>query len=283
MLTAVGLVFARPWGGPLPAANLPWWGMTDLTRDEVLRYSRHLVMPEVTLDGQTKLKNARVLCCRGRGLGLPAHALPRGGRRRNDRRRRLRHGRSDEHPEADPVRDRRCRPAEARRRPRAALALNPEIEVVPHPIRLTSANVIDLFQKYDIIADGTDNFPTRYLVNDACVLTGKPNVYASIFRFDGQISVFRRAFRPVLSMPIPRAAATRIRSVVRRRRGARRAAGNRRLPPGSRGDQAGPRSRRFPDPAGWSCSTRSRSSFASLRCPRTRIASSAAMRPRSSP
>jgi adenylyltransferase/sulfurtransferase len=164
--------------------------MTALTRDEVLRYSRHLVMPEVTLEGQLKLKQARVLCIGAGGLGSPltlylaAAGVGTIGVVDFDTvdltniQRQILYATADVgRPKLEAARER-------------LLGLNPDIEIVPHPMRLTSGNVIDLFREYDIIADGTDNFPTRYLVNDACVLTGKPNVYASIFRFDGQLSVF---------------------------------------------------------------------------------------------
>jgi adenylyltransferase/sulfurtransferase len=164
--------------------------MTALTRDEVLRYSRHLVMPEVTLEGQVKLKQARVLCIGAGGLGSPltlylaAAGVGTIGVVDFDTvdltniQRQILYATSDVgRPKLEAARER-------------LRGLNPEIEIVPHAMHLTSANVMDVFRGYDVIADGTDNFPTRYLVNDACVLTGKPNVYASIFRFDGQISVF---------------------------------------------------------------------------------------------
>jgi adenylyltransferase/sulfurtransferase len=164
--------------------------MTALTHDEVLRYSRHLVMPEVTLEGQVKLKQARVLCVGAGGLGSPltlylaAAGVGTIGVVDFDTVDLTNIQRQILYATADVGRTKLDAAGERLR------SLNPEIEIVPHPMRLTSANVIDLFRGYDVIADGTDNFPTRYLVNDACVLTGKPNVYASIFRFDGQVSVF---------------------------------------------------------------------------------------------
>jgi sulfur-carrier protein adenylyltransferase/sulfurtransferase len=164
--------------------------MTALSRDEILRYSRHLVMPEVTLEGQLKLKKARVLCVGAGGLGSPlslylaAAGVGTIGLVDFDAvdltniQRQILYATGDVgRPKLDAARER-------------LHGLNPEITIVPHAMRLTSANVMDLATGYDIVADGTDNFPTRYLVNDACVLAGKPNVYASIFRFDGQISVF---------------------------------------------------------------------------------------------
>jgi sulfur-carrier protein adenylyltransferase/sulfurtransferase len=164
--------------------------VATLTRDEVLRYSRHLVMPEVTLEGQTKLKNARVLAVGAGGLGSPltlylaAAGVGTIGVVDFDTvdltniQRQILYATDDVgRPKLEAARERLS-------------GLNPEIEIVPHAMHLTSANVMDVFRDYDIIADGTDNFPTRYLVNDASVLSGKPNVYASIFRFDGQLSVF---------------------------------------------------------------------------------------------
>jgi molybdopterin/thiamine biosynthesis adenylyltransferase/rhodanese-related sulfurtransferase len=164
--------------------------MAHLSRDEILRYSRHLIMPEVTLEGQLKLKQARVLCVGAGGLGSPltlylaAAGVGTIGVVDFDTvdltniQRQILYATSDVgRPKLDAARERLTR-------------LNPEIRVVPHATRLTKNNVMDVIRDYDIVADGTDNFPTRYLVNDACVLSGKPNVYASIFRFDGQLSVF---------------------------------------------------------------------------------------------
>ncbi len=164
--------------------------MAGLSRDEILRYSRHLVMPEVTLEGQLKLKSARVLCIGAGGLGSPltlylaAAGVGTIGLVDFDTvdltniHRQILYATSDVgRPKLDAARER-------------LTALNPEIEIVPHPMRLASGNVMDVLRGYGIIADGTDNFPTRYLVNDACVFLGKPNVYASIFRFEGQVSIF---------------------------------------------------------------------------------------------
>ena len=165
-------------------------GEPRLSREEILRYSRHLIMPEVTLAGQKRLKAARVLCIGAGGLGSPlALYLAAAGVGTlglvdydtvdlTNLQRQILYGTEDVgRPKLEAAKER-------------LLQLNPEIEVVTHALQLASWNAIELFQDYDIIADGTDNFPTRYLVNDACVLTGKPNVYASIFRFDGQVSVF---------------------------------------------------------------------------------------------
>ncbi len=161
-----------------------------LTHEEIARYSRHLILPEVGMEGQQRLKAAKVLLVGTGGLGAPMalylsaagvgtlglvdfdvvdasnlhrqviHSTPDVGRKKLDS-------------AADKLQ-----------------AINPNVKVVKHETMLTSANALEIFADYDIIADGTDNFQTRYLVNDACVLSGKPNVYGSIFRFEGQASVF---------------------------------------------------------------------------------------------
>ncbi len=164
--------------------------LPELTTDELQRYARHLILPEVGLEGQQKLKAARVLCVGTGGLGAPLalylaaagvgtlglvdfdtvdvsnlqrqiiHATPDVGTLKVDSAANKLH------------------------------ALNPALRIVKHNTMLTSANALEIFADYDVIADGTDNFQTRYLVNDACVLLGKPNAYGSIFRFEGQCSVF---------------------------------------------------------------------------------------------
>ena len=161
-----------------------------LSNEEILRYSRHLIMPEVGMEGQLKLKQAKVLLVGTGGLGAPLGLyLAAAGVGRlglvdfdvvdfTNLQRQVIHSTPDVgRPKLDSARDRLS-------------ALNPNIEIVTHETQLTSANALELMRDYDIIADGTDNFPTRYLVNDACVLLGKPNVYGSIFRFEGQASVF---------------------------------------------------------------------------------------------
>jgi molybdopterin/thiamine biosynthesis adenylyltransferase/rhodanese-related sulfurtransferase len=161
-----------------------------LNNDEILRYSRHLIMPEVGMEGQQKLKAARVLCIGAGGLGSPlALYLTAAGvgtlgivdfdvvDYTNLQRQII-------HSTADVGRKKLDSAAEKLK------AINPFVNVRTFETRLSSANALDLFREFDIVADGTDNFPTRYLVNDACVLTGKPNVYGSIFRFEGQASVF---------------------------------------------------------------------------------------------
>ncbi|HEY6936587.1 MAG TPA: molybdopterin-synthase adenylyltransferase MoeB [Terriglobales bacterium] len=163
---------------------------TTLSNDEVLRYSRHLIMPEVGMEGQLKLKAAKVLCIGAGGLGSPlALYLAAAGvgtlgvvdfdvvDYTNLQRQVI-------HTTADVGRKKLDSAAEK------VKAINPFIQLRPFETRLTSENALELFRDFDIIVDGTDNFPTRYLVNDACVLTGKPNVYGSIFRFEGQVSVF---------------------------------------------------------------------------------------------
>jgi molybdopterin/thiamine biosynthesis adenylyltransferase/rhodanese-related sulfurtransferase len=162
----------------------------NLSNDEVLRYSRHLIMPEVGMEGQLKLKAAKVLCIGAGGLGSPlALYLAAAGvgtlgvvdfdvvDYTNLQRQVI-------HTTADVGRKKLESAAEK------VKAINPFIQLRPFETRLTSENALELFREFDIIVDGTDNFPTRYLVNDACVLTGKPNVYGSIFRFEGQVSVF---------------------------------------------------------------------------------------------
>jgi adenylyltransferase/sulfurtransferase len=164
--------------------------LPTLTNDEVKRYSRHLIMPEVGVEGQRKLKAAKVLCIGAGGLGSPvAMYLAAAGVGTlgivdfdvvdfSNLQRQILHGTPDVG---------RSKLASAKDK---LTALNPEIEIRTHEVALSSANAMELFTPYDIIVDGTDNFPTRYLVNDACVLLGKPNAYGSIFRFEGQASVF---------------------------------------------------------------------------------------------
>jgi len=161
-----------------------------LEREELLRYGRHLLLPEVAIDGQRRLKAARVLIIGAGGLGSPAALyLAAAGVGTlglvdfdiveiTNLQRQLLHGTRDVgRPKLDSARDR-------------LHDTNPNVKLELHPTRLTSANALTIIRDYDIVLDGTDNFATRYLVNDACVLLGKPNVYGSIFRFDGQASVF---------------------------------------------------------------------------------------------
>jgi sulfur-carrier protein adenylyltransferase/sulfurtransferase len=162
----------------------------ELTVDEVKRYSRHLIIPEVGMIGQKRLKNARVLCVGAGGLGSPALLyLAAAGVGtlgivdfdvvdESNLQRQVIHGQSDVgRPKAESARD-------------SIREINPYVTVVLHEERLDSDNAMEIFAPYDLIVDGTDNFATRYLVNDACVLLGKPYVWGSIYRFDGQASVF---------------------------------------------------------------------------------------------
>src|SRR5713101_6692934 len=171
-----------------PQAEMP--GLPMLSNEEIARYSRHVIIPEVGMTGQRKLKAASVLMIGTGGLGAPLGMyLAAAGVGRlglvdfdvvdvSNLQRQIIHGTRDVgRPKISSARDR-------------LEDINPHVEIETHETRLTSANALQLFGNYDVIVDGTDNFPTRYLVNDACVLTGKPNVYGSIFRFEGQASVF---------------------------------------------------------------------------------------------
>jgi sulfur-carrier protein adenylyltransferase/sulfurtransferase len=167
------------------AGSLP-----SLTTDELQRYSRHLILPEVGLEGQQKLKAAKVLCVGTGGLGSPlAFYLAAAGVGTlglvdfdvvdfSNLQRQILHSTKDVgRPKLDSAEEK-------------LKALNPFMNIVKFETMLTSANAMEIIRDFDIVADGTDNFPTRYLVNDACVLSGKPNAYGSIFRFEGQASVF---------------------------------------------------------------------------------------------
>ncbi|MCC7156937.1 MAG: molybdopterin-synthase adenylyltransferase MoeB [Bryobacterales bacterium] len=161
-----------------------------LSNEEIQRYSRHLIMPEVGMEGQLKLKQAKVLLVGAGGLGSPmALYLAAAGVGTiglidfdlvdlSNLQRQVVHGTKDVgRKKLDSAAD-------------TMLDINPNVRIVRHDVALTSENALDIIRDYDIVADGTDNFPTRYLVNDACVLLGKPNVYGSIFRFEGQASIF---------------------------------------------------------------------------------------------
>jgi adenylyltransferase/sulfurtransferase len=162
----------------------------ELDLDEVRRYSRHLIMPEVAMEGQTRLKASKVLCIGAGGLGSPVIMyLAAAGVGtigivefdvvdETNLQRQIIHGQSDVgRSKAESARD-------------TVAEINPNVKVVLHETRLDSSNALEILKDYDLIVDGTDNFPTRYLVNDACVLLGKPYVWGSIFRFEGQASVF---------------------------------------------------------------------------------------------
>src|SRR3989441_1777070 len=176
---------------PSPLDSLPARAAgVSFSQQEVARYSRHLIMPEVGMEGQNRLKAASVLLIGAGGLGSPLGLyLTAAGIGRigivdfdvvdfSNLQRQVLHGTPDVgRPKLHSARDR-------------LQAINPEVKIDLYETKLTSANAISIIEPYDIIIDGTDNFPTRYLVNDACVLLRKPNVYGSIFRFDGQASVF---------------------------------------------------------------------------------------------
>ncbi|NNG17058.1 MAG: molybdenum cofactor biosynthesis protein MoeB, partial [Gemmatimonadales bacterium] len=167
--------------------------LPPLSHDEVLRYSRHLLLPEVGVDGQRKLKAARVLLVGAGGLGSPlALYLAAAGVGTlglvdfdavdvSNLQRQILHGSSA-------IGRPKLKSAKSRLKD-----LNPNVRVELIAGKLTSANALDIFRDFDLVADGSDNFPTRYLVNDACALLGKPNVYGAIFRFEGQASVFHAA------------------------------------------------------------------------------------------
>jgi sulfur-carrier protein adenylyltransferase/sulfurtransferase len=161
-----------------------------LSKDEILRYSRHLIIPEVGVEGQLKLKAAKVLLVGTGGLGAPiglylaAAGVGRIGLVDFDVVDFTNLQRQVIHFTSDVGRKKLDSAAEK------MLAINPLIEIVRHEVALSSENALDIIKDYDLVVDGTDNFPTRYLVNDACVLLGKPNVYGSIFRFEGQATVF---------------------------------------------------------------------------------------------
>jgi sulfur-carrier protein adenylyltransferase/sulfurtransferase len=168
----------------------------ELTVDEVRRYSRHLIIPDVGMTGQKRLKNAKVLCVGAGGLGSPALLyLAAAGVGtlgivdfdvvdESNLQRQVIHGQSDiGRSKAESARD-------------SIREINPYVNVIVHKARLDSDNAMQIFSDYDLIVDGTDNFATRYLVNDACVLLGKPYVWGSIYRFDGQASVFWAEYGP---------------------------------------------------------------------------------------
>lgn len=161
-----------------------------LTRDELARYSRHLILPEVNVDGQRRIKAARVLCIGAGGLGSPAALyltaagigtlglVDADSVDASNLQRQILYG-------TDDVGKPKLEKARAR-----LLEINPGIEIVRHDARLTGANATEIIAPYDVVIDGSDNFPTRYLSNDVCVFARKPNIYGSVFRFEGQASVF---------------------------------------------------------------------------------------------
>jgi sulfur-carrier protein adenylyltransferase/sulfurtransferase len=174
-----------------------------LSNDEIRRYSRHLIMPNVGMEGQGRLKAAKVLVVGTGGLGSPVLMyLAAAGVGtigvvdfdivdESNLHRQVIHGQSD------------IGTSKVESARRSINEINPNVDVVVHDTALTSDNALDMMRPYDLVIDGTDNFPTRYLVNDACVLLGKPNVYGSIFRFDGQLAVFYAAEGPCYRCMFP--------------------------------------------------------------------------------
>src|ERR1700749_1233559 len=171
-------------------SEVPAIAENALSNDEIARYSRHLILPEVGMEGQLKLKAAKVLCVGTGGLGSPlAFYLAAAGIGTlglvdfdvvdsSNLQRQIIHSTKDVgRPKIDSAEEK-------------LKALNPYMNIVKFNTMLLSENAMEIFKDFDIVADGTDNFPTRYLVNDACGLRGKPNVYGSIFRFEGQASIF---------------------------------------------------------------------------------------------
>src|SRR5438045_4071874 len=177
-------------GGAATETEAAARALPPLSNEEIARYSRHLIMPEVGMEGQRKLKAARVLMIGTGGLGAPLGMyLAAAGVGtlgivdfdvvdESNLQRQIVHGTRDVgRPKIESARDRLS-------------DINPNVKIEAYETRLTSENALELVRDYDIVVDGTDNFPTRYLVNDACVLACKPNVYGSIFRFEGKASVF---------------------------------------------------------------------------------------------
>ena len=185
-------------GGAAPALAMPTTSeaLPELSNEEILRYSRHLILPEVGLEGQRKLKGARVLMVGTGGLGAPLGLyLAAAGIGRigivdfdivdeSNLQRQVIHGSKDiGRPKIDSAAE-------------TMQDINPRLVIDKYETALTSANALGILAEYDVVVDGTDNFPTRYLVNDACVLLGKPNAYGSIFRFEGQATVFHHEGGP---------------------------------------------------------------------------------------
>jgi adenylyltransferase/sulfurtransferase len=195
----------------------------QLSAEELQRYSRHLLMPEVTSEGQKRLKAAHILCVGAGGLGSPAALyLAAAGVGTigivdfddvdlSNLQRQILHGTKDiGRSKLDSARDR-------------LRDINPEIKTELHECRFSSENASQLIAQYDVVVDGSDNFPTRYLSNDVCVFAQKPNVYGSVFRFEGQTTVFAPHLGgTVLSLPFSGAASTGLSPKLRASRGARR-------------------------------------------------------------
>ncbi len=208
-----------------------------LNQEEILRYSRHLIMPEVGVDGQEKLKAASILLIGCGGLGSPLSMyLAAAGIGHlglvdfdvtdfTNLQRQVAFGTQDVgRPKVEATKDR-------------INSINPNVKVTTYRTKLSGENVMDIFKEYDIIIDGTDNFPTRYLVNDACVFLHKPNVYGSIFRFEGQATVFWADKGPCYLLFVSRAAASGHGAVLRGRGSAWNSSGDDRPHSGYRSGQ----------------------------------------------
>jgi len=209
-----------------------------LTVDEVHRYSRHLIIPDVAMAGQQRMMNAKVLCVGAGGLGSPALMyLAAAGIGtlgivefdtvdESNLQRQIIHGQSD------------IGKSKAQSAKEKIAEINPFVNVILHETRLDNSNVMEIFSQYDIIVDGTDNFATRYLVNDACVLLKKPYVWGSIYRFDGQASVFWALgrVRPLLPLLVSRTTTSRNGAKLRRRWSTRSSLRNHRVDSNYRGN-----------------------------------------------
>ncbi len=227
----------------------PWKQPASLTPEQNNRYKRHLLLPEVGVEGQVKLLEAKVLMLGAGGLGSPAALyLAAAGVGTigivdmdevdsSNLQRQILHN-------IDRIGDRKVDSAK-----KTLTMLNPDVDVVTYDTRLDASNIIDIISGYDVIVDGADNFPSRYLLNDASVKLGIPVVHGSIFRFEGMVSVFHPTQGPTYRDMVPRATAGRTRPELRRGRRARRAARHHRLDPGARDDQGDPRPRRSADRA----------------------------------
>ena len=225
----------------------PWKQPASLTPEQSNRYKRHLLLPEVGVEGQVKLLESKVLMLGAGGLGSPAALyLAAAGVGTigivdmdevdsSNLQRQILHN-------IDRIGDRKVDSAK-----KTLTMLNPDVDVVTYDTRLDASNIIDIISGYDVIVDGADNFPSRYLLNDASVKLGIPVVHGSIFRFEGMVSVFHPTEGPTLPRHGAPAASCRTGAELRRGRRARCAARHRRLDPGARDDQGDPRARRSAD------------------------------------
>ena len=237
--------------------GLPWTTPPKLTAEQKVRYSRHLLIPEVGAVGQAKLLDSKVLLIGAGGLGSPASLyLAAAGVGTigiidfdvvdlSNLQRQIVHT-------TDRIGEKKVDSAR-----KSLLALNPEVKVIGHDEMLVADNVERIIAGYDVIVDGTDTFETRYILNDAAVIAGIPVVHASVFRFEGQLTVFKPYDGPVLPLPLPDPAAARARPRLLRRRRPRRRARDHGPAPDQRGPEAPARDRRV-----------ARRPAAPVRCPR---------------